>query len=424
MPGNHDGWSPVPFSTRLVRPFARQSATSSDSTDSAVDPTTNLSTTQTQGGRPGRRLALPAAVAAGALVLSGGAAAFAHAHKTVTIDVDGSVREVSTFAGSVDGLLDDHGVTVAERDSVTPTGSLSDGDVVTVRHAHEVTVSRGGEERTVWTTALTADEALDLLAVRDPEVQLVASRSGGGRPELALDLALRGPATIVVDGQELEVDDARTTVADALEAAGVELGTHDTVSLDNDDAGDVRVVVQRVVVQTLVRTEEVPFSSSTKDDASRYEGTKVVATKGVAGARTILERVTTVDGTETERVLVADTQTLNPVDEVVAVGTKKRPVVTGGGGSGKAGPIGDTRDADSLNWAALAKCESGGNPSIVSANGLYHGLYQFSVGTWRSVGGAGLPSQASPAEQTARAKMLYLRSGAGQWPHCGPRLFS
>lgn len=421
MPGNHDGWSPVPFSTRLVRPFTRQSASSSDTTDTVDHATTP---TQTQGGRPGRRLALPAAIATGALVLGGGAVAFADAHKTVTIDVDGNVREVTTFAGSVDGLLDDHGVTVAARDAVTPTGKLSDGDVVTVRHAHEVTVSRDGDERTVWTTALTADEALDLLAVRDPQVQLVASRSGGGRPELAIDLALRGPATIVVDGQELAVDDARTTVADALEGAGVTLGTHDTVTLDNDDAGDVRVVVQRVVIETVTRTEEVAFSSSTQDDASRYEGTKVVTTKGVPGARTIVERVTTVDGEETVRELVADTQTVNPVDEVVAVGTKKKPVSTAPRGGGKAGPIGDTRDADSLNWAALAKCESGGNPTIVSRNGLYHGLYQFSVGTWRSVGGAGLPSQASPAEQTARAKMLYLRSGAGQWPHCGPRLFS
>jgi len=80
--------------------------------------------------------------------------------------------------------------------------------------------------------------------------------------------------------------------------------------------------------------------------------------------------------------------------------------------------------ADSLNWAALAGCESGGNPAIVSSNGLYYGLYQFTVGTWAGVGGAGLPSQASPDEQTARAMMLYNRSGAGQWPVCGKNLFS
>lgn len=75
-----------------------------------------------------------------------------------------------------------------------------------------------------------------------------------------------------------------------------------------------------------------------------------------------------------------------------------------------------------LNWNALAQCESGGRAGVVSANGMYHGLYQFSVPTWRSVGGKGLPSNASPAEQTKRAKILHKRSGPGQWPVCGKRL--
>ena len=74
------------------------------------------------------------------------------------------------------------------------------------------------------------------------------------------------------------------------------------------------------------------------------------------------------------------------------------------------------------NWPALAQCESGGNPRIVSSNGLYHGLYQFSVPTWRSMGGSGAASSASADEQTYRAQILYDRAGPGQWPHCGKRL--
>jgi uncharacterized protein YabE (DUF348 family) len=71
-----------------------------------------------------------------------------------------------------------------------------------------------------------------------------------------------------------------------------------------------------------------------------------------------------------------------------------------------------------LNWSALARCESGGNPRAVNPAG-YYGLYQFSVSTWRSVGGSGLPHHASPAEQTKRAQKLYQRSGRSPWPHCG-----
>lgn len=68
---------------------------------------------------------------------------------------------------------------------------------------------------------------------------------------------------------------------------------------------------------------------------------------------------------------------------------------------------------------SIADCESGGDPKVVSSNGLYHGKYQFSPDTWESVGGKGLPSEASEAEQDFRAALLYERSGPGQWPLCG-----
>ena len=68
---------------------------------------------------------------------------------------------------------------------------------------------------------------------------------------------------------------------------------------------------------------------------------------------------------------------------------------------------------------AIALCESGGDPTAVSSNGMYHGKYQFSVATWSAMGGSGLPSQAPEAEQDMRAAMLYATSGPGQWPVCG-----
>jgi soluble lytic murein transglycosylase-like protein len=68
---------------------------------------------------------------------------------------------------------------------------------------------------------------------------------------------------------------------------------------------------------------------------------------------------------------------------------------------------------------AIAQCESGGDPTAVSADGTYRGLYQFDEGTWQSIGGSGDPAAASPAEQTMRAAMLYARSGSSPWPVCG-----
>jgi soluble lytic murein transglycosylase-like protein len=115
------------------------------------------------------------------------------------------------------------------------------------------------------------------------------------------------------------------------------------------------------------------------------------------------------DGEEAGRALVSASVVKQPVGRVVRVGTKPVPKISSVGG------------ADGLNWAALARCESGGNPRAVNPAG-YYGLYQFSPGTWRAVGGSGMPHNASPSEQLLRAKLLYKKSGAGQWG-CGRHLF-
>lgn len=68
---------------------------------------------------------------------------------------------------------------------------------------------------------------------------------------------------------------------------------------------------------------------------------------------------------------------------------------------------------------AIASCESGGDPTIVSADGSYRGKYQFAFGTWASVGGSGDPAAASEAEQDYRAALLYASAGSSPWPVCG-----
>jgi hypothetical protein len=82
-------------------------------------------------------------------------------------------------------------------------------------------------------------------------------------------------------------------------------------------------------------------------------------------------------------------------------------------------PSPESVGVSSATLESIASCESGGDPTAVSADGAYHGLYQFDYGTWESVGGSGDPAAASPEEQTYRAALLYARSGSSPWPICG-----
>ena len=72
-------------------------------------------------------------------------------------------------------------------------------------------------------------------------------------------------------------------------------------------------------------------------------------------------------------------------------------------------------------WERLAQCESSGNWHINTGNGYYGGL-QFSLASWRAVGGRGMPNYASKTEQIRRAERLQAMQGWGAWPECSRRI--
>ena len=84
-----------------------------------------------------------------------------------------------------------------------------------------------------------------------------------------------------------------------------------------------------------------------------------------------------------------------------------------------AAPAPATGGTASGGLESIAACESGGDPSAVSADGTYRGKYQFDQQTWESVGGSGDPAAAPEAEQDARAAQLMAQRGSNPWPVCG-----
>jgi hypothetical protein len=89
----------------------------------------------------------------------------------------------------------------------------------------------------------------------------------------------------------------------------------------------------------------------------------------------------------------------------------------------------EARAAMGGGWAALRRCESGGDYGAVSANGTYRGAYQFSRSTWNAVASRSHPhlvgvdpAAAAPSDQDAMAMSLYRSSGSNPWPHCGRHL--
>ena len=81
---------------------------------------------------------------------------------------------------------------------------------------------------------------------------------------------------------------------------------------------------------------------------------------------------------------------------------------------------GQAQAQGSVNWDAVAQCESGGNWAIDTGNG-YQGGLQFSPSTWAANGGSGSAANASREEQIRVAENVLQSQGITAWPVCGPK---
>ena len=95
--------------------------------------------------------------------------------------------------------------------------------------------------------------------------------------------------------------------------------------------GDVLTISNAVPYLTVVNVErqcyvqDVPYPVEYTDDASMYQGEYKVTSPGVYGKADVTANVTYINGTETEREIVASVTLSQPVTEQQLRGTKERP---------------------------------------------------------------------------------------------------
>ena len=95
--------------------------------------------------------------------------------------------------------------------------------------------------------------------------------------------------------------------------------------------GDVLTISSAVPYLTVVNVErqcyvqDVPYPVEYTDDASMYQGEYKVTSPGVYGKADVTANVTYINGTETEREIVASVTLSQPVTEQQLRGTKERP---------------------------------------------------------------------------------------------------
>jgi resuscitation-promoting factor RpfB len=363
---------------------------------------------------PLKTLAVNAAVVTS---LVGATTAYATFDNTVTLSVDGKAESLHTFADTVGDVLTDQDIDLSYHDVVAPSvnSPVEDGSEIAVRFGRQLTVTIDGVERTVWTTALSVDEALEELGIRAAGAELSVSRSLGiGRRGLDFEIRTPKDVTLVADGGSKTVTTTAITVREALADAGITLAKLDQISpaLEDRVADGITLTIKRVVAEKRTVTVTVEHKTTRKNDNSLYEGDTRVDVKGRDGKIERVVEVLMVDGKEAKRRVLSEETIVAAVTKIVLVGTKERPA-----------PETPPPPSDGTGvWDRLAECESGGDWSINTGNGYYGGL-QFSLGTWQAFGGSGYPHENSKAEQIRIAtKVRDARGGYGDWPACARKL--
>jgi uncharacterized protein YabE (DUF348 family) len=350
------------------------------------------------------------------IALIGGAAGYSLTDKTVTVSVDGQARTVHTHGGTVHDVLAAAGLKAGPHDLLAPpeSATIGSGDRIALRRGRELSLVVDGHRRDVWVTAVSVDEALGQIGLRTEGAVLSASRSRT-IPLAGFALEIRTPKAVAIlaDGHVRTLTSTGPTVRDALIQAGMTLGRSDLLTPARTDllTDHMAIRITRVVGRQVTESFPIPFRTEQRPDPSMFKGDTKVITPGRPGVLVRTYTLRYVNGRLAAKALGSERRTAAPVTQVVAVGTRARPEAQRSASS-----------SDGLNWPALARCESGGNPRAVSSGGTYRGLYQFSMSTWRGVGGSGDPIDASPDEQTHRAQILYSRSGRSSWPVCGKYL--
>lgn len=356
--------------------------------------------------------------------------------KSITISVDGESKVVTTRAATVASVLEQQDIALGERDeiSVATDAPVVDAQKIEIKRNKSVQVNLDGTERVVHTTGMTvADLVEELDLEKGAEISMDESQNLAA---VASNIKIITPkaVTLLVDKKKTEASTTAQTVKELLAEQGVSLGDDDEVNVKvkKDTEKDVetstkiadgqQIEVIKVSIKTWDETRDIAFETEKVKDKNLAKGKTKVETKGEKGERELTLRQETRNGKKGEEEVLKAKVTKKPVAEVVKVGTKEEKKEEKKDSSSKVtkAPSGSV----SANWAALAKCESGGNWSINTGNGYYGGL-QFSASSWRAVGGtkyAPLPHQATPAEQVAAAEKLRASGGWGHWPACSSKL--
>ncbi|ODG91633.1 MULTISPECIES: G5 and 3D domain-containing protein [Bacillaceae] len=269
---------------------------------------------------------------AGALVFTGsvGTGAYEGLKEQVTLEVDGKEQVIQTHANTVAELLKEQNINITNADEIYPSAKtkISDDMDITVHLAKPVKLTIDGQEKVIMTTAQTVKELLKEQNIKiNPDDVIMPALSTPLEENGKVSYEKAFPMVLNDGGVSKKVFATSTTVADFLEKQNITLNEFDRVEpgagemiKQNDTVRVIRVEKVNDVVE-----EPVDFKEKEQKDSSMYKDESSVISEGVKGLVKRNFELIKENGKVVSKTLVDETILKEPVDRVVAVGTKSVP---------------------------------------------------------------------------------------------------
>ncbi len=241
--------------------------------------------------------------------------------KEVSVKIDGKTSKLVTRAGTVATLLAEEEINISEHDRVSPslnTPLFPDTEII-VRHAKPVVLDINGKTRKIYTVNRDVGSVIEGLGI-DTSADIKVNPSADTRVSYGMIIHLK--------------------------------------------------LLNRWVEK--IRTD-IPFETTRKDDSGLDKGKTAVATKGKPGVNEKVIEHVMAGGSEIETIVRSEKQIVDPVVQIVKVGTRiPRPAVAAAGGPG----INISRGGRGVTMLATAYAPGTGGAGwrTATGTGVYKGI--------------------------------------------------
>lgn len=258
--------------------------------------------------------------------------------RLITVYDQGEEKTFITNKTTIGSALLTAGFSISESDDVEPAAStklVAKNYVVNVYRARAVTVDDGNQRTQVITAAQSPRRILEQVGSKlydedQTKFELASSPLDDGGAGLRMSVDRATPFMFTLYGKTFEARTQATTVGEMLREKNIALGENDGKSTADETplVKGMSVAVWRNGKQTVTVEEAIVKPIEEVKDADREKGFKEVRTAGTDGKKNVTYEIEVRDGKEIGRKAIASVTTLEPVKEVVVIGTKVRGAFT------------------------------------------------------------------------------------------------